>query len=469
MYSRNKQLIEIVKKVSRLLVQERLQTLILEGSRPGILYHFSRSFLRKTNQLSSPNPAIRFKETEKMQQSQSRVREEFATKYPYYISTTRKYDLNFGNEVDGDSDLYPFIANIRYTLDGDKIAHRFPVIPYNYFTKPQGTRTMSGEFEERIGASRPGTILELKKYCLEVFILLTMTSKPTVKTLKSIQEIVDYFAKFGIPVRTGKFYKPYTAKSTSMESNLDSEKLELITVTPSILRDIQAGRISDLFLYDFPSDLDLTGLDFRKAKIRGNDLSGLNLQGVNFEGVNLKEVVFIGTELRGAKFQGANLEDARFKGQKNRGAELQGINFQGATLTYTRMSEAKLQGADFRGAVLYATRLADAQLQGAKLQGATLHGTGLQDAQLQGAKLQRATLLQANLQGANLTGAKLQGARLQATNLNGVTGLETCKGLDSVEYDENTIWPAGFDIKKYQKVNKKKTSSISTSSSISTN
>ena len=199
-----------------------------------------------------------------------------------------------------------------------------------------------------------------------------------------------------------------------------------ITVTPSILRDILAGRISDLFHYDFPSDLDLTGLDFRKAKISGQDLSDLNLQGVNFKGANLQGVKFKGTGLQGARFQGADLEDAYFRGRKNKGAELRGIDFQGANLTYTYMSQAELQGADFRGATLHGTRLGEANLQGAKFQGA-------------------------DLTGARFYETKLQGAKFQGADLTGIDYLETCTGLDTIEYDEATIWPAGFDIHKYQK------------------
>lgn len=405
MNNRSKLFIEIVNRVSQLLVEERLRTLILEGSRPGILYHFTRSIDRKTNKLTSPNPVIRFNETEEIQRSRSKVREDFATKYPYYISTTRKYDLDFINEED-DGRTSSFIGNIRFTLDGDKIAHRYPVVPYNFFAGSTGTRTEWGEFEERIGASRPGTVLELKKYCLEVFLRLTTARKLTVEAVKDIQKIVDYFAKFGIPVRTGRSYKPYTAKSSSTGSNLESGKLELTTVTPSILRDIQAGHISDLFYYHFPSDLDLTGLDFRKAKISGQNLSDLDLQGVNFEGVNLQHI----------RLQRAKLQHAVFQ-------------------------FAKLQHADFQFA----------ELQHAQLQHANLQHANSYNANLQHANLQRADLRFAELRFANLEHANLQFAKLQSADLTGVKNLETCEELDTVEYDEDTTWPAGFDIHKYQK------------------
>lgn len=54
-------------------------------------------------------------------------------------------------------------------------------------------------------------------------------------------------------------------------------------------------------------------------------------------------------------------------------------------------------------------------------------------ADLSKANLQEADLMGANLQGANLAGANLEEADLLAAN------------LQEVKYDDNTVWPEGFD------------------------
>jgi len=125
----------------------------------------------------------------------------------------------------------------------------------------------------------------------------------------------------------------------------------------------------------------------------------------------------------------------------DRTLDLTGVDFRGvANLHEVFPIRVNLQGANLQGAELQKVSFYEANLQGANLRGAKLQGAFFYNAKLQGAKLQ----------GANLQGANLQKAKLQATNLTDVTGLETCKGLDSVEYDENTIWPAGFNIEQYR-------------------
>ena len=95
-------------------------------------------------------------------------------------------------------------------------------------------------------------------------------------------------------------------------------------------------------------------------------------------------------------------------------------NFQKADLSGVDLSGLDLREADFRGADLYGTQFMDSLLCKADFSEGTNLGY---------AKLDRADLSEANLSGANLEGACLEGAIAQ----------------DAI-YDQNTVFPVGFDI-----------------------
>ena len=93
------------------------------------------------------------------------------------------------------------------------------------------------------------------------------------------------------------------------------------------------------------------------------------------------------------------------------------IDLKGAHLEYADLKDAHLEGADLTGAHLEYADLRNAHLIGAHLIGAHLEGAHLEYAHLEGAHLERA----------HLTGAYLMGAYLKGVN-----------------YDDDTLWPAGF-------------------------
>ena len=106
------------------------------------------------------------------------------------------------------------------------------------------------------------------------------------------------------------------------------------------------------------------------------------------------------------------------------------------TLAYLRGAE--LAGAFLGGADLFAADLAAADLRGADLGSAhlgsaDLSGADLSRANLFGADLGWAELRSANLRGADLRRADLRGARLTGAN------------LAEAVYDDETMWPEGFD------------------------
>jgi uncharacterized protein YjbI with pentapeptide repeats len=171
--------------------------------------------------------------------------------------------------------------------------------------------------------------------------------------------------------------------------------------------------------------LDLTGVDLRRA-----ELKGANLQGTEFTGANLQRAGLMAANLQDTRLWWTNLQGARLQGANLRGADLWTANLQGtrledADLQGVRALQANLQSAELKRANLRGARLFDANLQGAELEEASLedaklHGSNLQDAKLERANLQGARLYRANLQGARLYGANLQGARLEEANLQGM-------------------------------------------------
>ncbi len=107
-----------------------------------------------------------------------------------------------------------------------------------------------------------------------------------------------------------------------------------------------------------------------------------------------------------------------------------------------------LYGTDliFRSSVIVSLR--GANLQDAYLEGAPLTWVDLAHVDLRGGNLAWADLTWANLEGANLAGANLlaadlRKAQLQGANLEGANLLLT--ELTYAEYDEATLWPAGFN------------------------
>ena len=80
------------------------------------------------------------------------------------------------------------------------------------------------------------------------------------------------------------------------------------------------------------SGRDLTGIDFRKA----------NLKGANFSGANLTQANFYGADVTGANFENAVLVRATFDT-----ANMQGANFQKSRLTGASVKNAVIDGADF--------------------------------------------------------------------------------------------------------------------------
>jgi len=101
------------------------------------------------------------------------------------------------------------------------------------------------------------------------------------------------------------------------------------------------------------------------------------------------------------------------------GANLDGMVAPGVQLQGQNLSDANLYGCFLAGADLSFALLVNADMRGANLNGASLRGANLGRNALGGA---------ARLRGADLSSAILTGTR-----------------LDGAEYDDSTIFPAGFN------------------------
>lgn len=93
----------------------------------------------------------------------------------------------------------------------------------------------------------------------------------------------------------------------------------------------------------------------------------------------------------------------------------------------------KHEGGSLAGADLSSQNLASADLRNGELRGANLSQCDLHLADLHGADLRGTDLRAVNFRGADLRGADLREARMHRADLRHSL------------YDEQTLWPAGFD------------------------
>jgi uncharacterized protein YjbI with pentapeptide repeats len=213
--------------------------------------------------------------------------------------------------------------------------------------------------------------------------------------------------------------------------------------------------------------LDLSGLNFKGAKLAksnlyGVDFTGANLRGTDMVGTRLDRATLIRADFSGANLSGSsilrptiytdlreNLADApRFAGANLTGirvmANMSGADFHGADLTnanftprevragqgtLSTLAKNLLKSSDFTKAIMRGADFEHAVMTFSRFNGADLRGANLADTDLS-----RADFTGADLTDANLTGADLDGATLLA-----VKGLETVKGLSTALNFDKTI------------------------------
>ena len=202
-------------------------------------------------------------------------------------------------------------------------------------------------------------------------------------------------------------------------------------------------------------ELDLSGVNFKAAKMTGADLYGVNLADSNLEktdltGALLDRAVVTRTNFNGAMLEGITLFRPTIYSQLERdqaeaptfvGAKLKGARFSG-WLDGTDFSQADLTGVVFgnedahrEGLLASRVRMVGCKFVGANLEGADLHGSSLVFGKFMGANLKNANLSGTDLSnsdfsGADVTGLNLTGANLRDANFSDAIGLDTVIGFD---------------------------------------
>lgn len=229
---------------------------------------------------------------------------------------------------------------------------------------------------------------------------------------------------------------------------------------------------------------------FRNAKLSGY-LPGLDFTGADFSGANLRGVKFERSILKGAIYdadtafpedfdpkavgmvmakepaapavaKGKDFHDKDLTGKDFRQASLNAADFSDAVLKGADFFQASLKGAIFKGAILNSTRFGDADLTGADFsgttgdpgfRGATLNGTNFEGVKFclsepgdkckcRGANF-RKTILSGTSFNCDYTGADFCGANLRGLGMVGSTS-----SWKKALYDDDTVFPEGFDPKE---------------------
>lgn len=202
------------------------------------------------------------------------------------------------------------------------------------------------------------------------------------------------------------------------------------------------------------SDLDLSNLDFKAARLDAANLFGVNLSKSDMRNVSLAGVVLDRAQLTNTDFTKADLSGSRilipaihlaleshiwnapsFRQTKLKGAWLSG-NFDGSDFGAANLEDAEfgvrssLERCEFSGANLKRASFHRARLTYARFLQADLRGADLRDAQLIWVDFTDADLRDADLRGADLSMAILNGAKLDGAKIGQVTGLSSARGLD---------------------------------------
>ena len=130
-------------------------------------------------------------------------------------------------------------------------------------------------------------------------------------------------------------------------------------------------------------------------------------------------------------------------------------NFSGKKFKrFERLGPVNFKGANFKNAEMYGVSLIGANIEGgdftdADIGGVDLRNSNLEKAKLTGIKIQGTNFDGANLKNADFSGAYLENARFQNTNVSGAdfTGVTfVSTNFTGATYDDDTIWPDGFNI-----------------------
>jgi len=203
--------------------------------------------------------------------------------------------------------------------------------------------------------------------------------------------------------------------------------------------------------------LDLSGLNFKGARLAHSDLYGVdftrtNLSRTDLYKTRLDRAVLIKTDLRFSNLSGAtllrptvysdiseNLSDAPdFSGARLIGtriqADLSGARFRGADLTKSDLSPYEKRPGEGTFVTHSYNTFASCDFSGAILRNANLHRANFtfslfNGADLKGANAAEVNFTKADLRGADLTSTDITGANFDGANLAGIKGLALAHGV----------------------------------------
>jgi hypothetical protein len=118
--------------------------------------------------------------------------------------------------------------------------------------------------------------------------------------------------------------------------------------------------------------------------------------------------------------------------------ELERVNETIKSMTGLDMSESDLSNADLSDMDMSGSNMPGSNMSGSNMSGSNMSGSNMSGSDMSGSDMSGSDMSGSNMSGADLSGADLSGADLSGANLSGAGG----KG---VKWDENTIWPEGFN------------------------
>lgn len=265
--------------------------------------------------------------------------------------------------------------------------------------------------------------------------------------LKSSDE-VDFDEYTNLDLASSNLDKSYFKQLDMKESTFDNSSMKKVVFDFCVLNNSSFKNV------------DLERACFKNSDLGESEFYGpkTNLQYVNFIGTNLAgtDIKSLGADqLRNALFSPSTIlpEDMTIEDAKARGMiyvvnevdftdkNLYGMNFK--NFKFSEYGINDFQGASFKRANLHHTNFEDTKLTGCSFDKASLKYSSLENADCENASFEGANMICTNIKGCNLKNANLCGANLKGTIMNEKTNFANAR------YDENTIFPEGFNPIKY--------------------
>lgn len=143
---------------------------------------------------------------------------------------------------------------------------------------------------------------------------------------------------------------------------IDSPGSDLDERHPNDDASAQSREIDEQTRAKLPFPIELTGIDFKFARLSGSHLSNADLRGADLRRADLTDATLRIADLRGANLEGCDLRGAIMWNVDLRGANLAGALLEGSELWWadligTDLEKADLRGADLRGAQPWTAKL----------------------------------------------------------------------------------------------------------------